>query len=81
MNQHTDELKKAKSPEELLLLAKENGIHLTAEEADTYFAQMHSNDLDDDLLEGVAGGWLLGGAGQESATEALRKKSGRSQCE
>ncbi|WP_295859885.1 Nif11-like leader peptide family natural product precursor, partial [uncultured Oscillibacter sp.] len=42
--------KAAKSPEELLALAKENGIELTEEEARTYFEQMHpqTGELSDD---------------------------------
>ena len=34
--------KEAKTPEELLALAKENGIEMTAEEAQKIFAQLHS---------------------------------------
>ena len=49
----------AKSAEELLAIAKENGIDMTADEAKTYFEQVNANSLDDDLLEGVAGGWII----------------------
>lgn len=77
----------AKTAEDLLLLANENGISITAQEADIYLAQLHptdgelaDNELDDDLLDGVAGGWIVGGAGQENSSEVLRKKSTRSQC-
>ena len=51
--------KTAKSAEELLALAKDNNVELTEEEAKTYFEQLNANSLDDDLLEGVAGGWLI----------------------
>ena len=71
----------SKSAEELLQIAKEYNIELTDDEAATYFKQMHSAELDDDLLDGVAGGWIVGGSGEENATEVLRKKSSRSQCE
>ena len=47
MNNITTELiakaKAAKSAEELLELAKENGVELTAEEAKTCFEQLHTN--------------------------------------
>ena len=48
----------AKTPEELLALAKENGIEMTAEEAQKIFAQLHSQsgELSDDELDNVSGG-------------------------
>ena len=50
--------KEAKTPEELLALAKENGIEMTAEEAQKIFAQLHSQtgELSDDELDNVSGG-------------------------
>ena len=50
--------KEVKTIEELLALAKENGIDLTEEEANTYFAQLNpqSGELSDDELDAVAGG-------------------------
>ena len=50
--------KEAKTPEELLALAKENGIEMTAEEAQKIFAQLHSQsgELADDELDNVSGG-------------------------
>ena len=50
--------KKAKSPDELLALAKENEVELTEEEAKAYFAQLNptSGELSDDDLDNVAGG-------------------------
>ena len=49
--------KAAKSAEELLALAKENGIELTEEEAAKYFADLHKEgELSDDELDNVAGG-------------------------
>ena len=77
-----EKAKAVKSAEELLLLAKEHGIAMTPDEANTYFEQINGKHLDDDLLEGVSGGWIVGGSGEESATEVLRKKSSRkSHCE
>ncbi len=67
----TDELlqkaKECKSAEELLALARENGIEMTAEEAAEKYAQLHSEgELSDDELDGasggscyVRGGWLV----------------------
>lgn len=54
-----EKVKTAESAEELLAIAKENGIDMTADEAKTYFEQINANSLDDDLLEGVAGGFLI----------------------
>ena len=53
-----EKAKAAKSAEELLEVAKAGGVEMTADEAATYFAQLNpkSGELDDDLLDGVAGG-------------------------
>ena len=53
-----EKAKAAKSAEELLALAKANGVEMTADEATTYFAQLtpKSGELDDDDLDNVAGG-------------------------
>ena len=49
--------KLAKSAEELIALAKENGAQLTAEEANTYFDELNkSGEISDDELDGVSGG-------------------------
>lgn len=49
--------KTAKSPEELLALANENEIELTEEQAKGFFDRFNvSRELEDDELEGVAGG-------------------------
>ena len=54
--------KAAKTAEELLTLAKENGIEMTAEEAQKIFAQLHSQsgELSDDELDNVSGGACYG---------------------
>ena len=49
----------AKTAEELLEIAKANGVEMTEDEAKTYFEQINASHLDDDLLEGVAGGWII----------------------
>lgn len=52
-----EQAKKAKSAEELMSLAKENGMELTKEEAEAYFAQLNkSGELSDEELDNVAGG-------------------------
>ena len=58
-----EKAKAAKSAEELLELAKANGVEMTVDEAKTYFAQLNpkSGELDDDDLDNVAGG--AGGCG------------------
>ena len=49
--------KAAKSAEELIALAKENGVELTEEEAAKYFAELHKEgELADDELNNVSGG-------------------------
>lgn len=49
--------KQAKSPEELIALAKENGTELSAEEAHAYFSRLHkAGELADDELDSVSGG-------------------------
>ena len=62
MKNYTPEIiekaKAAKSAEELLEIAKANGVEMTEDEAATYFAQLgpKSGELDDDELDAVAGG-------------------------
>lgn len=53
-----EKAKNAKNPEELMAVAKENSIDLTADEANTYFARFNakSGELGDDELGDVAGG-------------------------
>jgi len=51
----------AKTPEELLALARENGTELTGAEAKAYFDRLHpqAGELSDDELNNVAGGGCL----------------------
>ena len=53
-----EKAKAAKTAEELLELAKANGMEITADEAKTYFAQLNpkSGELNDDDLDLVSGG-------------------------
>ena len=61
-NKKTDEMlriaKSAKSPEELISLAKEKGIELSSEQANDCFAKLSRKDgeLGDDELDDVSGG-------------------------
>lgn len=56
--QTVEQAKQAKSAEELLALAKENGIEMTPEEATAYFEKLNpvSGELSDEELVNVAGG-------------------------
>lgn len=51
-----EKIKSANSSDEVLLIAKECNVEITPEEADKYFHQLHSGELDDDLLDNVSGG-------------------------
>ena len=59
-----EKAKTAKSAEELLAFAKTDGVEMTLEEANEYYKQITSCELDDELLDGVAGG---------TAQEPIRK--------
>ena len=53
-----EKIKAAASAEEIILRAKENGLELTSEEAESYFAKLQpqSREILDEELENVAGG-------------------------
>ena len=56
-----------KTAEELMAMAKAEGIELTKEEAEAYMAEMEDVELDSDALKQVAGGLCYSaglGAGQ-----------------
>ena len=57
-NEMIEKAKVAKSAEELLEIAKANGVEMTPDEAATYFAQLNPNsgELNDDELDNVSGG-------------------------
>ena len=77
-SKNTDEMlktaKSAKSPEELIALAKENGIELSTEQANDLFAKLNpkSGELGDDELDNVSGGGCVSDAIDE-AEDAARK--------
>ena len=63
--------KTAKSAEELLALAKANGVLLSEKEAKTYYEQFNTTaPLSDDDLEAVSGGIGCGGDSDEEETSA-----------
>ena len=54
-----EKAKTAKSAEELLAIAKENGVEITEEESKVYFGQLNvSGPLSDDELDSVTGGGI-----------------------
>ena len=56
-NELISKAKQAKSPEELMALAKENGEEMTEESARAYFEQLHkTGEVTEEELSGVAGG-------------------------
>lgn len=56
-NEVLEKAKQADTAEELMAVAKENGVELTEEEAKSYFEQLHrSGELSDEELDNVAGG-------------------------
>ena len=65
-----EKAKAAKSADELLALAKENGTELTEEEAKAYFEQLNSKsgELSDDELDAVAGGGCHASSGRTVVT-------------
>ena len=51
-----EKAEQCKTADDLVALAKANGITLTKEEADAYLAEMDNMELDEDALDNVAGG-------------------------
>ena len=69
--------KTAKNAEELLALAKANGVELTEEEAKTYFEQLSAiGAVSDDELDIVAGG-SDGGCGTDEEEETEKQQPAR----
>ncbi len=63
--------KEAKSAEELLALAKENGLEMTEENAKAYFEQIHKfGELSDSELDNVSGGGCYANDGRLVTTVA-----------
>ena len=51
------EAMKCETPEELVKLAKDQGVELTKEEAEAYLSELEDLDLDSAQLSKVAGGY------------------------
>ena len=51
-----DKALECKTADQLVALAKDNGITLTKEEAEAYLSEMDNMELDEDALDNVAGG-------------------------
>ena len=47
------------TPEELRVYAKSEGVEISKEEAEAYFAELQDYELDDAMLQNAAGGGLL----------------------
>ena len=77
-----EKAKVAKNAEELLALAKENNVEMTADEAATYFAQLNpkSGELNDDDLDSVAGGACSSDSDVATVGTIVRVTSGQT-CE
>ena len=62
--------RKAKTQEELLAIAQENGVEMDAESAQAYFEQLHqpTGEVSDDELDDVAGGACYQGDGRMVTT-------------
>ena len=80
--------KQSKTPEELIALAKENGIEMTEESAKAYFEQLHpkTGEISDDELDSVAGGGCHNGDGKLVVSamhycDEWRCKDDGSQCD
>ena len=69
-----EKIKSANSADEVLAIAKECNVEITPEEANKYFHQFHSGELDDDLLVNVSGGWII--MGESAKNEEKEQKSG-----
>ena len=48
-----------RTAEELMVLAKSEGIEVTKEEAEAYLAEIYDFELEEETLEKVAGGYNL----------------------
>ena len=70
-----EKIKSAGSPDEVLAIAKECNVEMTPDEAKSYFEQINSHELDEDLLVNVSGGWIIMDE-SEKIEEESKKKSG-----
>lgn len=69
-----EKIKSAGSPDEVLAIAKECNVEMTPDEAKSYFEQINSHELDEDLLVNVSGGWII--MDESAEIEEKEQKSG-----
>ncbi len=80
-NEMMKKAKECKSAEELLYLAKENGIDLTEEEAAAKFAEFRSEgELSDDELDSASGGGCGDPDPKKGETWIIKKKYSEHYC-
>ena len=58
-----------------MAIAKECNVEMTPDEAKSYFEQINSHELDEDLLVNVSGGWIIMDESAKNEEES-KKKSG-----
>ncbi len=76
-----EKAKQAKSAEEILALAKENGIEMTEGAAKAYFDKMSgSGELSDEELDNVSGGGCDDFKLCPACENALEKHNGKWRC-
>ena len=76
-----EKAKGAKSANELLELARAEGIDITEDEARKYFEQINLPDLDDELLDMVSGGAIVSEPRKKNNLEAEKdEKRKKSHC-
>ena len=68
--------KAAKTPEELIEIARENDVEMTEESAKAYFDLLHpkTGEMSDDELDNVAGGGCYSQGGRLKTTSGYRCK-------
>ena len=69
-----EKIKSANSADEVLAIAKECNVEMTPDEAKSYFEQINSHELDEDLLVNVSGGWII--MDESAKNEEKEQKSG-----
>ena len=69
-----EKIKSAKSADEILAIAKDCNVEMTPDEAKSYFEQINSHELDEDLLVNVSGGWII--MDESAKKEGEEQKSG-----
>ena len=69
-----EKIKSAGSPDEVLAIAKECNVEMTPDEAKSYFEQINSHELDEDILVNVSGGWII--MDESAKNEEKEQKSG-----